>query len=315
MLQASVPPSTSTLDSFENEVTCMQIANSLIEEFAQIPEEKAVFTFPFIHYLIGATIVSLGLILKESTFKAAYGGATLHAVQLLESYCSKTWVSGKLIRVVSRLRQMACQLLEDSDMMGVERSLYKHSSQIFSENRTPHSWHIHLTGEHTPVTHSDRAPSSRLRGLPVGDHKSSRTAHTNFRLTDTTGHCTNIIPPVQPRYSADFHLPLQDTSFAMTNLVMTDFDFEEDVRGAVNTGTLPFHGVSSMQPLPNHRDTAATNDARTRQLAAQEGELAASESGPYFDAVDLGAGAGEMEWLEALFGNYLNPDLIIRQNT
>ncbi|PWY90423.1 hypothetical protein BO94DRAFT_514240 [Aspergillus sclerotioniger CBS 115572] len=286
MLQASVSPNTSTLDTFENEVTCMQIANTLIEEFAQIPDEKAVFTFPFIHYLIGATIVSLGLILRESSFKAAYGGATLHAVQLLESYCSKTWVSGKLIRVVSRLRQIACQLLESSDLMGVERSLHKHSSQIYSENRTAHPRHT-LTGEF-PST-SDRIPLSRPSGLSVGDYESSGRAHTNHHLADTA-----------------------DAS--LTNLVMSDFDFEEDVRG-VNMGILPVQGSPSMPAWPNHpQDTAATNYARTRPLAAQEG-LDVSESGPSFDAVDLGGGAGEMGWLEALFGNYLNPDLIIRQDT
>ncbi|PYI03430.1 hypothetical protein BO78DRAFT_374896 [Aspergillus sclerotiicarbonarius CBS 121057] len=295
MLQASVSPSTSTLDTFENEVTCMQIASTLIEEFAQIPEEKAVFTFPFIHYLIGATIVSLGLILKESTFKAAYGGATLHAVQLLESYCNKTWVSGKLIRVVSRLRQMANQL-ENSEMMGVERSLYKHSSQVFSENHTARTRHTHLTGEF-PMT-SDRVPLSRPSGLPVGDGES---AHTDL--------------PVQQRNPADPRLPLQDSSYtSLTNLVMSDFDFEEDVIGAVNMGILPVHSASSI-PWPTHpEDTAGADLSRPRPFVAQD-ELTASESGaPFFDAVDLGGG-GEMEWLEALFGNYLNPDLIIRQDT
>ncbi|RAK96852.1 uncharacterized protein BO80DRAFT_505114 [Aspergillus ibericus CBS 121593] len=297
MLQASVSPSTSTLDTFENEVTCMQIADTLIEEFAQIPEEKAVYTFPFIHYLIGATIVSLGLILKESTFKSAYGRATLHAVQLLESYCSKTWVSGKLIRIVSRLKQMASQL-ESSE--GVERPLYKHSSQVFSQNHAAQSRQTDLTK--LPMIYPDRAPFSRPSDHLKGIRELSES-------TDTAGHGPNRMPPVQYRDLADPRLPQGSPYAGLTNLVMADFDFERDF-AAVNMGILP---VVSSIAWPSHLDsTADAGYARTRPLT-QEDEMTQCESGvPPSDTIHRGS-TEEMEWLEALFGNYLNPDLIIRQ--
>ncbi|KAL4863938.1 fungal-specific transcription factor domain-containing protein [Aspergillus spectabilis] len=93
-----------------NYLVCVHLSISIIRRFSETVYQIGAtftFTYAFLHYLITATIMSLGLIIKERSLEAAYGGTTLHGVVIIETYCRKTWVSGKLIRTVSRLGEIA----------------------------------------------------------------------------------------------------------------------------------------------------------------------------------------------------------------
>ncbi|GLA93313.1 hypothetical protein AtubIFM57143_010663 [Aspergillus tubingensis] len=304
LLCASVSPDGTPLDLFENEMSCMQIANGIIEEVSQFPEEKAIFTFPFIHYLIGATITSLGLILKENTFKAAYGGATVHAVRLLESYCTKTWVSGKLIRVVSRLRHMASGLLKDDNVVGTGLSVYKHSSRapgVLDSRARPTGID---SGEGSSMVHPSQIPSDPS----VGEHEFVGQPDMNV-CSGVGGEPTSQMPPLYGPDITEPYLPTQVLSFdGLASLVMTDFDFEEGVRIGTGFGMHPTQGSACIHALPNDQPEggAGTSHTTSRPLAMHN-ELAVGEFGD--------SGLGEMEWLEALFGNYVNSDFIHDQDT
>ncbi|GAT18819.1 hypothetical protein RIB2604_00103180 [Aspergillus luchuensis] len=304
LLYASVSPDGTPIDSFENEMSCMQIANSVIEEVSQFPEEKAIFTFPFIHYLIGATITSLGLIMKENTFKAAYGGATVHAVRLLESYCTKTWVSGKLIRVVSRLRHMASRLWKDDNVVGSGVSVYKHSSRapgVLDSRARPTGIG---SGEGPSMAHPSQIPSDPL----VEEHEIVGPPDMNV-CSGVRGDSTSQMPPL---YGPDITgpcLPTQVLSFdGLASLVMSDFDFEEGVPIGTGSGIHPTQGPACIHPLPNDQPEggACTSHTTSRSLVMHN-EHAVGEFGD--------SGLGEMEWLEALFGNYVNSDFIHGQYT
>ncbi|OJI80327.1 hypothetical protein ASPTUDRAFT_936956 [Aspergillus tubingensis CBS 134.48] len=304
LLCASVSPDGTPLDLFENEMSCMQIANGIIEEVSQFPEEKAIFTFPFIHYLIGATTTSLGLILKENTFKAAYGGATVHAVRLLESYCTKTWVSGKLIRVVSRLRHMASRLLKDDNAVGTGLSVYKHSSRapgVLDSRARPTGID---SGEGSSMVHPSQIPSDPS----VGEHEFVGQPDMNV-CSGVGGKPTSQMPPLYGPDITEPYLPTQVLSFdGLASLVMTDFDFEEGVRIGTGFGMHPTQGSACIHALPNDQPEggAGTSHTTSRPLAMHN-ELAVGEFGD--------SGLGEMEWLEALFGNYVNSDFIHDQDT
>lgn len=282
----------------------MQIANRIIEEVSQFPEEKAIFTFPFIHYLIGATITSLGLIMKENTFRAAYGGATVQAVRLLESYCTKTWVSGKLIRVVSRLRHMVSRLLKEDNVVGSGVSLYKHSGrapEVLDSRAQPTGIG---SGEGSSVTHPSQVPSDAL----VEEHDFVRPPDMNVR-SGVGGEVPSQMPPL---YGPDITAPCLSTqvlSFdGLASLVMSDFDFEEGVRIGTGFGMHPTQGSACIHALPNDQPEggAGTSHTTSRPLAMHN-ELTVGEFGD--------SGLGEMEWLEALFGNYVNSDFIHDQDT
>ncbi|GKZ79583.1 hypothetical protein AnigIFM56816_003784 [Aspergillus niger] len=312
LLFASDSSDGTPLDSFENEVSCMQIANSIIEEVSQFPKEKAIFTFPFIHYLIGATITSLGLIMKENTFKVAYGGATVHAVRLLETYCTKTWVSGKLIRVVSRLRHMASRLLKDDVVVGSGISLYKHSSQAPGVLDAQVRQTEIDSGEGSSVARPSQVVSEPLVGEReiVGPDMNVRSGEA--------GEPTCQMLPLYGRDITEPCLPTQVLSFdGLASLVMSDFDFEEGVPVGTRFGIHPTQGAARIYPLPSDQPegSAGTSHTSSRPLAMHN-ELTAGEPVAPFDAGNFGgSGLGEMEWLEALFGNYVNSEYMHGQYT
>lgn len=94
-------------ETIENEIICMRLVRSIIDDFSNVPEEHPKYTFPFLHYLTNATIIALGLIIKQPSFKSAYGALTLEAARSLRDHCHKTWVSGKMAQTVWKLNQMA----------------------------------------------------------------------------------------------------------------------------------------------------------------------------------------------------------------
>ncbi|CAL5869127.1 uncharacterized protein PFLUO_LOCUS3355 [Penicillium psychrofluorescens] len=111
MLHRTLSHQQSSSETIENEVMCMNLARSIIEDFSNVPEEHPKYTFPFLQYLTGATITALGLIIKQPSFKSAYGDLTLEAARSLENHCRMTWVSGRMARAVWKLNQMATATL------------------------------------------------------------------------------------------------------------------------------------------------------------------------------------------------------------
>ncbi|KAJ6003205.1 hypothetical protein N7451_005752, partial [Penicillium sp. IBT 35674x] len=107
MLQKSWKPNQPIPEAIENEVVCMRVAQSIFDDFNGMPEQHPKYTFPFLHYVTNATIIALGLIIKQPSFKRAYGKLTLKATRSLWDHCRKTWVSGKMARTVWKLNQMA----------------------------------------------------------------------------------------------------------------------------------------------------------------------------------------------------------------
>ncbi|EOD45918.1 putative transcription factor fungi protein [Neofusicoccum parvum UCRNP2] len=110
----------------------MLIRMSIIGQFSQIPDDYPKFMFPFIHHLANATIISLALLIKEPLFRGTYGAATVLAAQTLRKYCTKTWVSGKLIRTVLRLNHMVTAVLGD-DLAAIENSNFSLADMVMTD--------------------------------------------------------------------------------------------------------------------------------------------------------------------------------------
>lgn len=112
MLQESLIQDFPTPETIQNQVTCMRVAQDIIDEFGNMPKEHPKYTFPFLHYLTNATIIALGLIMKQPTLRSSYGTMTLQATRSLVYHCRKTWVSRKMIRTVRKLNKMADAILD-----------------------------------------------------------------------------------------------------------------------------------------------------------------------------------------------------------
>lgn len=97
---------------------CIQLAGSIIEQFNKVPEKYPKHMFPILHYLTNAAMISLGLIIKEPSFRERYGVLVVRVARALNIYCRKTWVSGKMIRTISTLGQMVSSTLGSSTRGG-----------------------------------------------------------------------------------------------------------------------------------------------------------------------------------------------------
>lgn len=239
----SFPPN--ELTRTENEVICALIARESIKKCLEIPLEQTVFTYPFLHYLIVAAIVSIGLMIKESMYKDQYGDLTLHAIQVLEAYCHRTWVSGKLIRIVLKLSKILSQVLA--------RSNHPHEQQA------------------SCLISAKDCALTQLNGL----RGSLSTAQLGTKDTE------QLFEPAHNEVADSQTLGLLDTAPC--------------VRSAGSTSL--------------YSDESGTSKAASSQLPTQS---ETSATGWQLDTADTEGVAREMQWLEALFGSYLDSNLIIR---
>ncbi|KAB8219308.1 fungal-specific transcription factor domain-containing protein [Aspergillus novoparasiticus] len=273
ILQQRASPQESIADILETEVTCIRIACNIIQEFKQIPQYTA-SAFPFLHSLVGATVVTLGLIIREPSFKATYGNITLHAAISLENYCRKTWVSGKMIRTIRRLNQITSSVLSDSRNRASSRSALQPPS------------HNHKTDTNTVLhtTTTTTLPSSTI--LPASDltNHTSAVQSSYIPISALTNQNTTSLT-MSPMHASNSTVPsthFQHTSEGWTvtppNLVTTDFDFEQSLTSDLIPGGHVYGWMAGAQLTEFQQD---------------------------------GTAYMEMGWLESLFGTDLGSNVML----
>lgn len=70
------------------------------------------YCFPYCHYLLSCTMVMTSLVANEPALKKRYREAILAATRSLRLYCHTIWVSGKMMRWVSKLTLLARRVLQ-----------------------------------------------------------------------------------------------------------------------------------------------------------------------------------------------------------
>ncbi|CAG8164566.1 unnamed protein product [Penicillium nalgiovense] len=285
MLQRKGAPSLPAPEAVENEVICMRLAQSIIQDFSNVPEDHPKYTFPFLHYLTSATIIALGLIIKQSSFKHTYGELTLEAARSLKKHCRKTWVSGRMARAVWKLNQMAEAIM--NPVFRLTESLGNNNQQ--SSSSRPMTSSHHLSHE-SPKT-CDNAPRREVQFTLSGSNCLEADSTLPFSSRQT-----------QIRQVMDL-----GESPSMTN----GFPFEER--------HTPTH-VSSHHPPRDHRreqhsgvevgtETVGMEPCLPGDTDPSTGILSASLPSPGVDIIDSDQNAwlpGEMidggiEWLQELF--------------
>lgn len=257
----------------------MHVAHSIIQEFDRIPKERARSIFPFLHYFVTATMISLGLIIKKVSFKAAYGDTTVQAARKLKSYCHETWISGRMVRAIYRLDQMAVHVLENTD-----RASY--SRQNHGQGNDP----VDLTNAH-PGLNNESA-------LPPQDPQESSLDYSNDALgfSGTRQSRHDIWPQGFP------------------NVVMTDFDFEETIASNtelsyISDGRTPCDSSNVLLPQITTPAMSASNIEMERLHGTPSAILPEQRpillpSGTQNDASLIGdASESELDWLQSLFCN------------
>ncbi|KAM5344309.1 hypothetical protein ACJ41O_012846 [Fusarium nematophilum] len=101
-------------DELESVTVCASLAANMLSAHEGIQDHGLKYCFPFSHYLTSATMVMIGLATREPSLKRRYRGITLEATRSLNMYCHSIWVSGKMMRWVSRLTALVKRVFGDS---------------------------------------------------------------------------------------------------------------------------------------------------------------------------------------------------------
>ncbi|PVH76619.1 hypothetical protein DL98DRAFT_387072, partial [Cadophora sp. DSE1049] len=87
----------------ESDTMCLQQARSIISMFAQCTAADAVYGFPFLPYLLEASITILSCLTRLPNLRANYKETTEDSLRMLTQFCKKSWVSGKMARIIFKL--------------------------------------------------------------------------------------------------------------------------------------------------------------------------------------------------------------------
>lgn len=93
-------------DELESLAVCASLASSIVGAHQGVREDALKHCFPLCHYITNATMVLTGLVAREPGLRRRYRGQMLAAPRSLSTYCHTIWVSGKMMRWVSRLGLM-----------------------------------------------------------------------------------------------------------------------------------------------------------------------------------------------------------------
>ncbi|KAJ6020413.1 hypothetical protein N7540_005917 [Penicillium herquei] len=296
MLQKAWAPDQPAPEAIKNEVICMRLAQSIFSDFNSMPEQHPKHTFPFLHYITNATIIALGLIIRQPSFKSEYGELTLRAARSLWEHCRKTWVSGKMVRTVWKLNQMADATINSPgdglrDSMGSQnRNLEGFATRQPLPLSTSDSGSISATVA-SVENRSDRDVLSRI-DTSRGDYQASHSM--NGIASQRRPPSSAITDPTYSEYPLEQNGHVQNT----TNMSIVDRgpDLDEDRRENVSfrPNSRQMEAVAPVMARP-HDASSDTHRADNEPLE----DLDMSFTGEMIN--------GGMEWLQSLFVNGLDP--------
>ncbi|KAI1634875.1 fungal-specific transcription factor domain-containing protein [Biscogniauxia mediterranea] len=124
--------SNSSHNGIVDEAMRAQLAYSIMDTFDKIPVAFLNTAFPFIPYVLSATMVLLTSIVRDERFKnhERYRSSVEDTIDKLLLYCQKTWVGGKTVRTISTLHRIARHTLRPLSKKDESKSHDEGSSQV-----------------------------------------------------------------------------------------------------------------------------------------------------------------------------------------
>ncbi|KAJ5858592.1 hypothetical protein N7534_003869 [Penicillium rubens] len=231
---------TAWIQNFDNEAVCISLADRIVAFYSQTFEPYRLYTFPFLQYLLGASSTILGLIIKVPIFRSRHTHSVVQAAQMMNTFCQKTWVSGKTLRSIKHFTDMMAEVINQNSL----RASYPLNTNSRESNIVNSG--LNITSDKSPSggnrQNASSLPEQRTRFTPTSNHHDQPDCATQrTRATDNPGHVsereasyfhTLVPPPYEFFGSPSFAPEFQSlTSFApdMENLVMADYPFETSV--------------------------------------------------------------------------------------
>ncbi|KAH6688490.1 fungal-specific transcription factor domain-containing protein [Plectosphaerella plurivora] len=141
--QVTPPMSGGEDDDFESVTVCAGLADSILSAHDNIQDDELKYSFPFSHYLTSASMVMISLVTREPKLKRRHRYTIMAATRSLNIYCHRIWVSGKMMRWVSKLTSLVQRTLGEEDpprqfsVSGQESGLQQQQQQ--QQQLTPRS--------------------------------------------------------------------------------------------------------------------------------------------------------------------------------
>ncbi|KAF5581445.1 transcriptional regulatory [Fusarium pseudoanthophilum] len=213
-------------DDLESSIECASLAARILTTHQNIQDDGLKYSFALSHYVTSCALVMVGLVSREPGSKRRYGALILAATQCLNEYCQRIWVSGKMMRCVSRLSRLVGRVLaSDSqgglDLQSTSGMRRKSISNRLTQHLTPPS-----TEDHDLKTGTSSMYRNQLKDMRTGtDQRVQRD-----REVDCYSFNNDSLGTMPERATAFDKLPtswMADSSLDRRNSwIMSDFNFE-----------------------------------------------------------------------------------------
>jgi hypothetical protein len=243
------------IQNFDNEAVCISLANRIVAFFARIFEPYRIYTFPFLQYLLGAASTILGLIIRVPVFRSRHTHSLVQAAQMMNTFCRKTWVSGKTLRSVKRFTDMMAKVVsqnQNNSLRGLQpRATSSHNSVTTINNNTtlaagsarspmeanrPHPASLVADTGRFPVSSSSNRNGNAHDHSSSVDHLPRPTDHPSISAHIPEGDASYFYNLISPPYDimdapslGSGVEPLGSFSWDLESLVMADYPFERSV--------------------------------------------------------------------------------------
>lgn len=199
-------------NDLDRNITCIGLADLIISDFLHWHEELKILKFPYVRYLLGATLASLSILISEPSLREAHTTFIVSAAELLKKSCYQSWVSGKTTRTVARVYSLV------QSMRHFGKSFSPGGTRVLTNTSRGHS------GVGTRIAGNSMQTETIVKS--DGVHGEAPTGMT-FVSPDATGLTQHEPPLMTPDQGGYGLLP----DFIWPDLNMDEFDFEASLRG------------------------------------------------------------------------------------
>ncbi|KAK7409175.1 hypothetical protein QQX98_008668 [Neonectria punicea] len=299
-------------DELESVSLCASLAASILAAHESIDDASLKYCFPLSHYLTSATMVMLGLVTREPQLKKRYKDMILAATRSLNMYSHRIWVSGKMMRWVSKLSVIVRRTLsdgssEDLPMQNADDEYGGESSNRVDETQQPMPGSHHDLSQasnpnNRPFTSEGRAiqasalsndDMNSLQGL--GRRESMVSEHTNA-LSERQPGKSDETPDIWTMMETDNDNPSPE----LPGWAMLDFNFEAIING---DGLYPGISAGELSATPDDGKSTAGRGDQDMGFGVDQSVFGAMASNGLFD-LDLNVDKAVLSLCNTANGRY-----------
>ncbi|OBT75482.1 hypothetical protein VF21_04902 [Pseudogymnoascus sp. 05NY08] len=145
---------------------CIQDAKTIVGMSAQCSPSDGVYGFPFLAYLLEATITILACLSKLPHLKERYRSIVESALKMLNQWFKKTWVSGKTARMIYKLNYLIPRLFMPTQTSAPQTVLKPLVEPSYTINQSSHHNNFYHHGSIS--TNSLQPLNYTMTALPAG---------------------------------------------------------------------------------------------------------------------------------------------------